>query len=126
MSAIRKVVQDLFTSGAPAPRNIPVSKLQIIKNEPIPLDIYQDLDDVGEDREKVMTMIAESFKDNGMFPQSGIRHNRRQLYKSIHFLRTGSKRKWMLDVMVERGEYTTDRLVKRVQEQHPSLLKPVH
>jgi hypothetical protein len=92
-----------------------------VKVEPLPLDIYQDLPDIGEHRQQIMEMIAKMHPEVVYAEQATIRHNRRAEYKSIHFLRTESKRKWAYDVKVAKGEYTTDKLVRVAPQQRRTL-----
>jgi len=94
---------------------------EIQKVEPLPLDIYQYLPDIGEHREEIMKMIAKMHPEVVYAEQHTIRHNRRAEYKSIHFLRTESKRKWAYDVKVAKGEYTTDKLVRVAPQQRRTL-----
>lgn len=88
---------------------------------PVPLDIYQDLPDIGNDREKILKMIVKQFPEGPLYPERLVRHNRRALYNSIHFLRTASKRQWMLDIAVNKGEYTTDKLVRVATQQREAF-----
>jgi hypothetical protein len=123
MLSIRSAVHDFLN-----PTEIAVvmkQKLELIVGDPLPLDIYSGLGDVGPDRQKIMEMIAEAFKDDGVYPQSLVRHNRLALYKSLHFLRTESSTLWENDRKVVRGEYTEDKLAKRLVDQHPRLIKTV-
>jgi hypothetical protein len=124
MFSLRSVVHDFLN-----PTEIAVvmkPRLELVVSDPLPLDVYDGLEDIGPDRQEVMELIAKAYKDDGVYPQSLTRHNRRAFYKSIHFLRGPSKRKWANDVSVARGEYTEDKLLKRLAEKHPHLIKAVH
>jgi len=85
---------------------------QVSDNASLPLDIYEDLPNIGEDRQELLEMIQKAFPEAGYIPQQIVRANRRKLYMSIHFLRTDSKRQWAYDVSVAKGQYTTDRLIR--------------
>lgn len=89
------------------------------KPEPLPLDIYEDLPAMpegcnGPTGEALFRLIAEAFPEESSkgFRYSNVSHNRRSLYKSIHFLRTESQRQWMYDVEVVKGDYTKDVLLR--------------
>jgi hypothetical protein len=76
--------------------------------------MYNDLGDIGVDRNKILDLISRAFPEGPLYDPDIVRHNRRALYKSIQFLRTLSKRAWVKDAGVTKGEYTEDKLTKNV------------
>lgn len=119
MNSIISAVRNAFNTKA-SMLTMPESAIKFVpKAEPLPLDIYGDLPAMPEDAsgptgKALFELIAAAFPEtsaNG-FEYASVRHNRRELYKSIHFLRTESKRKWGYDVQVMKGDYTKDTLLR--------------
>jgi hypothetical protein len=127
MKALIQAVKFLLGMQTPMLTNSDPAGDKLPKPEPLPLDIYQDLPNIGKDRQTIMEMIAERFPEMSVkgFQYPHVRHNRRALYMSIHFLRTVSKRRWGYDVLVERGEYTQDKLSKTVAATQQGHLRAV-
>jgi hypothetical protein len=127
MNTISKLLKSIFNPQHQMLTPSDSSVQKEVASEPLPLDIYQDLPFVGEDRPAIMALIKEAFPDNHPdgWPYPHVRHNRRELYKSIHFLRTKSQRKWVYDVGVARGEYTEDKLAKDVAPTQQGRLRAV-
>ena len=106
INAVRKIVRQ------PAVAEAVAAKTPVSLAPPIPLNIYEDLPSLGDDTEEIMEMIQRAFPDLTLYSQNLTRANRRKLYMSIHFLRTDSKRQWVYDVEVGKGQFTTDSLIR--------------
>lgn len=115
ISAVRKIVRQ------PAVAEAVAAKTPISIAPPIPLNIYEDLPSLGDDTENIMEMIQRAFPDLKLYSQHLTRANRRKLYMSIHFLRTDSKRQWVYDVEVGKGQFTTDSLIRVAATQRSAV-----
>ena len=89
------------------------------KPEPLTLAIYAGLPPMpegctGPTGDALFKLIEEAYPEESPqgFKYPSVAHNRKALYKSIHFLRTKSMRRWMYDVEVTKGDYTKDVLLR--------------